>query len=87
MSNRVDPDETVHYEPSQLDRRCLQKPIIIPMAVKELNNRNLVQRVFLCGLNLLNSDSHVDNRNINSDSLVTSGLMNNRPKNVQFGKR
>ena len=29
MSNSVDPDETAHYEPSQLDLRCLQKPIII----------------------------------------------------------
>ena len=29
MSNSVDPDETAHYEPSHLDPRCLQKPIII----------------------------------------------------------
>ena len=29
MSNSVDPDETAHDEPSHLDRRCLQKPIII----------------------------------------------------------
>ena len=29
MSNSVDPDETAHYEPSHLDLRCLQKPVII----------------------------------------------------------
>ena len=29
MSNSVDPDETAHYEPSHLDPRCLQKPIIV----------------------------------------------------------
>ena len=29
MSNSVDPDKTAHYEPSHLDLRCLQKPIII----------------------------------------------------------
>ena len=29
MSNSVDPDETAHYEPSHLDLRYLQKPIII----------------------------------------------------------
>ena len=28
MSNSIDPDETAHYEPSHLDLRCLQKPII-----------------------------------------------------------
>ena len=28
MSNSVDPDETAH-EPSHLDLRCFQKPIII----------------------------------------------------------
>ena len=36
MSNSVDPDETAHYEPSHLDLCCLQKPIIMPVAVKEL---------------------------------------------------
>ena len=25
MANRVDPDETAHYEPSHLDLHCLQK--------------------------------------------------------------
>ena len=29
MSNSVDRDETAHHEPSHLDLRCLQKPIII----------------------------------------------------------
>ena len=28
MQNSVDPNETAHYEPSHLDLRCLQKPII-----------------------------------------------------------
>ena len=37
MSNSVDPDETARYEPSHLDLCCLQKPILSPMAVKELN--------------------------------------------------
>ena len=36
MSNSVDPDETAHYEPSHLDLCCLQKPILSPMAAKEL---------------------------------------------------
>ena len=38
MSNSEDPDETAHYEPSHLVLRCLQKPIIIAVAVKELND-------------------------------------------------
>ena len=29
MSNIVDPDETAQYEPSLLDPRNLQKPIVI----------------------------------------------------------
>ena len=29
MSNMVDLDETAHDEPSHLDLRCLQKPMII----------------------------------------------------------
>ena len=29
ISNSVHPDETAHYEPSHLDLRCLQNPIII----------------------------------------------------------
>ena len=29
MSNSIDPDEMAHYEPSHLDLRCLQMPIII----------------------------------------------------------
>ena len=39
MSNSVDQDETAH-EPSRQDLCCLQKPIIIPVAVKELNRTN-----------------------------------------------
>ena len=36
MSNSIDPDEMAHYEPSHLDLCRLQKPIIMPVAVKEL---------------------------------------------------
>ena len=35
MSNSVVPDESAHYEPSHLDLRYLQKPLLSPMAVKE----------------------------------------------------
>ena len=38
MSNSVDPDETAHNEQSHVDLCCLQKPILSPMAVKDLNN-------------------------------------------------
>ena len=36
MSNSVDPDETDH-EPSHLDLRCLQKPIIIACGSERVN--------------------------------------------------
>ena len=36
MSNSIDPDETAHDELSHLDLCCLQKPIIMPVAEKEL---------------------------------------------------
>ena len=42
MSNSVDPDETAHIEPSHLDLRCLQKPVIIACGserVKRLGDR------------------------------------------------
>ena len=29
MLNSGDPDETAHYEPSHLDLRCFQKPVVI----------------------------------------------------------
>ena len=32
----IDPDEMAHYALSHLDICCLQKPIIMPVAVKEL---------------------------------------------------
>ena len=41
MSNSIDPDEMAHYEPSHLDLRCLQKPILSPVAVKELKSINM----------------------------------------------
>ena len=34
MSNSVDPDETAHYEPCDLDLCCFQMPILSPTAVK-----------------------------------------------------
>ena len=36
ISNSIDPDETAHYEPSHLDLHCLQKPMLLPIAVKVL---------------------------------------------------
>ena len=39
MSNSVDPDETAHYEPSHLDLRCFQKPIIIGCGSERGNSR------------------------------------------------
>ena len=43
MSNSVDPDEPAYYKPSHLDLCCLQKPIIMPVAVKELNPLNAIK--------------------------------------------
>ena len=37
MSNSMDPDETVHYEPSHLDLCCLLKHIIISYGSKGVN--------------------------------------------------
>ena len=39
MSNSVDPDETAHYEPSHLELRCLQKPVIIACDTERLKHR------------------------------------------------
>ena len=44
MSNSVDSDETVHYEPSHLGLRCLQKPIIIIAYGSEKVKRGKVLR-------------------------------------------
>ena len=41
MSNRVDPDETTHYEPSHLNLCCLQKPINIAYGSKRVNADNV----------------------------------------------
>ena len=46
MSNSIDPDETAHYEPSHLDRCCLQKPILSPIAVKELTQSDRLKEKF-----------------------------------------
>ena len=48
MSNSIDPDN--HYEPSHLDPRYLQKPIIITCgseSVKGLSNSIVQQMAFL----------------------------------------
>ena len=37
MSKSVDPDETAHNEPSHLDLRCLQTPIIITFGSERVN--------------------------------------------------
>ena len=47
MSNSIDPDETAHYEPSHMDLCCSQKPIIMPIAVKELMQINLYFTVLI----------------------------------------
>ena len=39
MSNSVDPVGTAHDEPSHLDLRCLQKPIIIDCGSKRVNKK------------------------------------------------
>ena len=39
MSNSVDPDETAHCEPSHLDLRCLQKPILIACGSERENTK------------------------------------------------
>ena len=49
MSNRVDPDETAHFEPSHLDLCCLQKPITSHVAMKEL------KKIKQCNLNINDS--------------------------------
>ena len=41
MSNSLDPDETAHYEPSHLDLRYLQKPIIIACGSERVNQTHL----------------------------------------------
>ena len=38
MSNSVDPDGTVLYEPSRLDLHCLQKPVIIACGSVRVNS-------------------------------------------------
>ena len=40
-ANRLDPDETAHYEPSQLDLHCLQRYIIWSTMLKELKTRRI----------------------------------------------
>ena len=46
MSNIVDPDEMAHYEPSHLDLRCLQKPIVIAYGSERVN-----PLLHWCGMN------------------------------------
>ena len=42
MSNMVDPEETGRFEPSHLDLRCFQKPIIIAYGSESVNTNNKV---------------------------------------------
>ena len=41
MSNRVDLDETAHYEQSHLDLCCLQKPIIVACSSETINHKHM----------------------------------------------
>ena len=50
MSNSVDPDETAHYEPSDLNLCCLQKLVIIACGserVKQNFNPHSLTRRFI----------------------------------------
>ena len=39
MPNRVDPDKAAHDEPSHMDLRCLQKPVIIAYGSKRVKGK------------------------------------------------
>ena len=45
MSNSVDPDETSHHEPSQLDLCCLQKPIIVAYGSERVKQMYLPSQI------------------------------------------
>ena len=48
MSDSVDPDETAHtahYDPSHLDLRCLQKPIVIAYGSERVNMKCQTQSI------------------------------------------
>ena len=49
MSNSVDPDETAHFEPSHLDLRCLQNPIIIAYGSEGVNRSDIDLSTMLTG--------------------------------------
>ena len=52
MSNCVDPDETVHNEPSHLDLRCLQKPIMISYGSEILRVKEKILQLSFVDLSL-----------------------------------
>ena len=45
MSNSVDPDETAHDEPSHLDLRCLQMPIIIAYGSERVKQKCIIESI------------------------------------------
>ena len=47
MSNSVDPDETAHDEPSHLDLRSLQKPIIDVFGSESVKLNNFTFLLYL----------------------------------------
>ena len=51
MSNRVDPDEAAHNEPSHLDLPCLQKPIIIACGSERVKAFGHLNFLFYLSLN------------------------------------
>ena len=78
MSNRVDPDEMAHYEPSHLDLRCLQKPIITACGSERVNwgqakindSRNLIRVFSVCIFKAKNARFlHAENEDSNQVDL------------------
>ena len=51
--NSVDPDETAHYEPSHLDLRCLQKPIIIAYGSERVLMQFRITNIFSVRIEVL----------------------------------
>ena len=59
MSNSVDPDETAHYEPSHLDLRCLQRPIMIAYGSERANGL-YINKVPTAPQKITFDDSHAE---------------------------
>ena len=57
MANRVDPDETAHYEPSHLDLPCLQRCLYWSVGMQEVKHiTNWLQTFAVKMKSLLNGD-------------------------------